>query len=98
MRREYQIPPLYINGLIITKLIIDPHVDKHSDHIDDELIKKIVRRLDQEGHIPTGINDGFKYFASRIYYEGKAYKMVWLLEESFLYIGVITVFKDRRIK
>lgn len=98
MRREYEIPSLCINGLIITKLIIDDHVDKHSDHITDELIINLVRSLHMESQEPTGEKDGFKYFASTIKENGQAYKLIWLLEESFLYIGVITAFKDRRIK
>ena len=39
MRREYSIDPITINGKTIRKLIIDPHVDKHADHISDDLIK-----------------------------------------------------------
>jgi len=38
MRREYEINPIIVNGLSFKKLIIDPHVDKHSEHISDELI------------------------------------------------------------
>ncbi len=98
MRREYEIDPLHVNGLLITKLIVDPHVDKHSDHINDDLIKSIVRHLDKEKHVPTGENEGFKYFASTIRHAGQVYKLIWLLEESFLYLGVITAFRDRRIK
>jgi hypothetical protein len=98
MRREYEIDPLTVNGLIITKLIIDSHVDKHSDHIDDDLIRSLIRKLDQETHLPAGENAGFKYFASTIRYGGQSYKLIWLLEENFLYLGVITAFKDRRIK
>jgi len=51
-----------------------------------------------ESQEPTGEKDGFKYFASTIKENGQAYKLIWLLEDSFLYIGVITAFKDRRIK
>ncbi len=98
MRREYEIDPLFVNGLLITKLIIDPHVDKHSDHVNDDLIKCIVRHLDKEKHVPAGENEGFKYFASTIRHGGQAYKLIWLLEESVLYLGIITAFRDRRIK
>jgi hypothetical protein len=38
MRREYQIKELRINGKVINKVIIDEHVDKHVDHIDDSLV------------------------------------------------------------
>lgn len=79
-RREYDIELILVNGLPITKLIIDSHVDKHSDHINDDLIKLIVRSLDRENHVPTGENEGFRYFASAIRYEGHAYKLIWLFE------------------
>ncbi len=98
MRREYKIQPLTINDLEITKLIIDEHVDKHSDHITDELIIGLIRHLHMESHLPVSEVDGFKYFASTIKQNSQAYKLIWLLEDNFLYIGVITAFKDRRIK
>ena len=98
VRREYDIEPISINGILITRLMIDPHVDKHSDHINDDLIKEIIRYLDKEDHTHAGENNGFKYFASIIRHLDQAYKLIWLLEEESLYIGVITAFKDRRIK
>lgn len=98
MRREYDIELLTINKKRITKLIVDGHVDKHSDHINDDLIKKLIRYLDGELFEPTKEVDGFQYFASTIKESEKWYKVVWLLEENSLYIGVITAFKDRRIK
>ena len=66
MRREYDIEPLNINKIFINKLIVDGHLDKHSDHIDDELIKKIIRSLDGQRVDPAKEADGFKYFASTI--------------------------------
>lgn len=98
MRREYDIEPLTINGRIIKKLVIDPHVDKHADHIDDELIKNIVTLLDCGDFSPAKIDDGFSYFAKKLKYQENWYKIIWLLEDESFYIGVITVFKDRRIK
>ena len=96
MRREYDIEPL--NKIIFSKLVIDGHLDKHSDHIDDELIKKLIRSLDGQRVDPAKEADGFKYFASTIKENNKWYKLVWLLEDNSLYIGVITAFRDRRIK
>lgn len=98
MRREYDIEPLTINGRIIRKLAIDPHVDKHADHIDDELVKNIITLLDGGDFSPVKIDDGFSYFANTLKYQENWYKIIWLLEDESFYIGVITVFKDRRIK
>jgi hypothetical protein len=52
MRREYDIEPVNINTRTIAKLIVDDHVDKHSDHINDDLIKKLVRSLDGQRFEP----------------------------------------------
>ena len=98
MRREYEIGPLVINNRVIQRLIIDPHVDRHADHIDDDLIKQIVRRLHGGAYRPVKQEDGFSYFATKVEISERWYKLIWLLEKDFLYIGVITVFKDRRIK
>ena len=98
MRREYEIESLLINNRLIKKLIIDPHVDKHSDHIDDELIKNIVASLSGGQYCPVKEEHGFSYFATNIEYEDSWYKLIWLLEDNSLYLGVITAFKDRRIK
>jgi hypothetical protein len=98
MRREYDIEPVRVNGALISKLLIDEHVDKHADHINDDLIKKLIRYLDGEVFVPTAERNGFNYFATIIKEGTQCYKLVWLLENNFLYIGVITAFKDRRIK
>jgi hypothetical protein len=98
VKREYEIKPLMVNNRVVSKLIIDSHVDKHADHIDDDLIKLVVRCLDGEVYLPIDENDGFTYFATNLKHEENWYKLVWLLEGDDLYIGVITVYKDRRIK
>ena len=98
MRREYSIDSITINGKIIKKLIIDPHVDKHADHISDDLIKKMVRQLDGGIFHSEKEFGGFAYFATILKLEGLYYKLVWLLEKDSLYIGVITAYRDRRVK
>lgn len=97
MRREYQVSDIMVNGVIISKVIIDPHVDKHTDHIDDELILELVRHLHLDKRIPVSVKSQYSYFATKIKHDGKWYKMVWLLEKDQLYVGVITVYRDRRI-
>lgn len=79
-------------------MIVDDHIDKHADHIDDVLIKRLVTYLDGGRFEPTKENSGFQYFAFTVKDNNQWYKLVWLLEENSLYIGVITAFRDRRIK
>ena len=98
MRREYIINPITINGRSIEKIIIDPHVDKHDDHISDKLIKELIMQLDRGYFLPEKEVDGFAYFATAMKVKQKHYKLVWLLEKNCLYVGVITAYRDRRIK
>jgi hypothetical protein len=94
-RRAYKIKPVVINKV---EVVIDPHVDKHSDHIKDELILELVATLDRTQNIPDDYDGGFQYFVSEILFESKFYKMVWLLEDHKFYVGVITAFRDRRLE
>lgn len=98
MRRQFKIDPITVNNKEIGLVVIDPHVDKHSDHINDDLVLKVVRLLDGESFLPKSIKDGFSYFASELRYQNNWYKLVWLLEDKEIYIGVITLYKDRRLK
>jgi hypothetical protein len=98
MRREYSINSILVNDISINRVIIDDHVDKHSDHIDDLVILRIVSNLNgqqfEEGAIRK---NGYSYFATAIEDDGNWYKLIWLLEDNCFYIGVITLFRDRRI-
>lgn len=98
MRREYPISELKINGKTINKVIIDEHIDKHSDHINDSIILEVVNLLNRREFAPIKIQDGFSYFATKINYENKWYKLVWILENDCFYIGVITLYRDRRLE
>lgn len=97
-RREYLVLKLVVNGIRIRKVIIDDHVNKHSDHIDDALILKIVVVLDGQDFKPVSCNESYQYFVTQISFEQKWFKLVWLLEIKTHNIGVITLFRDRRIK
>ena len=98
MRREHQIPHIKVNGILIEKIIIDVHVDKHADHIDDSFIIKVVSTLNGREFKSVSSQDEFEYFMTKVKCEGKWYKLVWLLQDGCFYIGVITLFRDRRIE
>ena len=87
-----------MNDIIISKLIIDLHVDKHSDHVSDFLIKKLVVNLEGKIFFPVSRQGKFEYYISMIKLDKYFYKMVWLLEDHCSYVGILTVFIDRRIK
>lgn len=60
-----------VNGILIEKIIIDEHVDKHADHIDDSLILKVVAKLDGHEFKSVSSQDEFEYFMTKIKYEEK---------------------------
>lgn len=87
-----------VNELQITEVVIDSHVDKHSDHISDELILSLVKLLDGNNYIPASEKEGFNYFVTNIKEQDHIYRLVWLQEKGCLYIGVITAFRDKGAK
>ena len=96
-RREFVIKKITVNGLSIKRIVVDPHVDKHKD-ITDDLILDLVRQLDGTDNLPDDVNDNYEYYVNLLESEGKQYKLVWLLEKGKLYIGILTVYRDKRRK
>lgn len=97
MRREYKCGPFKINNRKVNTIIIDPHVDKHSDHINDQLILKLVMSMNNKFFYPSIKKEKYEYFATKVKYTGYAFKLVWLFEEGKSYLGVITAYRDRRL-
>jgi hypothetical protein len=95
-RREYQIS-LTINNRAIRKVVIDPHFEaKHSASIDDQLILGLVKELNGRLFEPDTTKGPFAFFVTdKILLAGKAYKLIWLLEDDALYIGVINAFRRK---
>ena len=76
---------------------MDPHVRKHKD-VTDDVILDLVRQLDRIEQIPDDTNGAYQYFSSLLFLGTKQYRLVWLLERNELYVGVITVYRDKRKK
>lgn len=89
-RREYNIQ-ITINGHKITQVIVDPHYEaKHSGSINDQIVLRLVQLLDGQFFEPDDIDVSYRYFISDgLVLDGKRYKLVWLLEDDKLYIGVV---------
>ena len=95
-RRVYKAEErLIVNNRLVAEIVIDPHVDKHKDHIDDELIISLVNLLNGRVFEAETKSDGFDYYVSKILFDKKVYRLVWLQQEMQFYIGVITAFKDK---
>lgn len=94
---NYKIEPIVVNDLLINEGVIDGHYkEKHGSYMDDNKILEIVRRLDGRKQLPDTEVAGFSYFASLLEYQGKRYRLVWLLEKQTIYLGVINAYRDDR--
>ena len=91
---EYDIQ-LTVNGIKINKVIIDPHYEsKHSKSINDQIILRLVKKLDGQYFEPEDTEIPYSYFVTEgMLLEGKQYRLVWLLEKNKLYIGVINAYR-----
>ena len=94
-RRELKIRPITVNGRRISKVVVDPHIDKHKD-ITDDVILDLVRELDGAEQPPDDTKAPFEYFVSRIKIYERSYRLVWLLEDNQLYIGIVTAFREKK--
>jgi hypothetical protein len=89
-RREYSIS-IEFNFKRINKVIIDPHYEeKHVESITDEIILELVKKLDGLVAIPDDVSPPYTYFTEdKMELNGKLYRLVWLLEDDQIYIGVV---------
>lgn len=87
---------LTINGRQISRVAIDPHYEeRHRDSINDDLILDLVKTLDGAEQLPTSVDDeGFEYYVTdKILLRGKRYKLVWLLHEKEIYVGIVNAYR-----
>ena len=96
-QQEYSIEPITVNGIKICRVIIDGHYKlKHSDHINDGLILKLVAELDGRKEASDSVVGKYSYFATLVELDEKQYRLVWLLEKDAIYIGVVNAYRDKR--
>lgn len=85
-----------INGRHLSLLVIDPHyLVKHADSVTDEIIIELVKMLDGREFTPEKITaTGFEYYVEDdMKFNGKTYKLIWLLEGDEIYIGVVNCYR-----
>ena len=93
-RRDYKIF-ITVNSKTINRVIIDPHYEiKHGESVGDEIILSLVQMLDGKTFEPEAERDGFQYFKiDPLDLNGVNYRLIWLLEENEIYIGVVNAFR-----
>ncbi len=98
-QRSYKIAPITVNGIKIVRVIIDNHYrENHAEHMNDELILKLVIELDGRKELPETKTGQYSYFATLIELDQKQYRLIWLLEDHALYVGVVNAYRDKRRK
>lgn len=96
-QQRYDIDPITVNGIEIVQVVIDQHYqEKHSDHMDDELVLRLVKELDGRKEVPETVTDNYSYFATLVEVDDKQYRLIWLLEDNAIYIGIVNAYRDKR--
>ena len=93
-RREYDVQ-LEVNGRAISKVIIDPHYEvHHSSSLNDQIILRLVRSLNGKEFEAVDQTGPYQYFVEdKILIEKRLYKLVWLLEDDQIYVGVVNAYR-----
>lgn len=96
-RRTYKIDPIVVNGQTVAQVVIDTHYEqRHSKSMSDPLILDLVLKLDGRQEVPEARKGHYSYFATLIEHRGKQYRLIWLLEDHAIYIGVVNAYRDKR--
>ncbi|MBF0363858.1 MAG: hypothetical protein HQK49_22755 [Oligoflexia bacterium] len=95
-RKSYKIS-ITVNDRKINEVIIDPHYRiKHSESINDEIILELVKKLDGGFFEVDDRDDDFEYFKTDpVEFNGKNYRLIWLLRDHCMFIGVINAFRRK---
>ena len=84
-----------VNDRHIHQVVIDPHYeDKHAESVTDEIILALVAKLNGRTFDADDQDDDYEYFKTEpIEYDGKNYRLIWLLKNDCMFIGVINAYR-----
>jgi hypothetical protein len=90
---------MLFNGHKINEVIIDQHYKLKHPEMSDDLILKLVNELNRESRLHTHANGNFLYYVEDpIFYNGKPYRLIFLMESGYNYIGVVNAFRVKEKK
>ena len=96
-QRTYKIRPIIVNDVRVVQVVIDSHYEeKHGDTMNDELILELVKELDGRREAPEARTGQYSYFATLVEHGEKQYRLIWLLEDQAIYIGIVNAYRDSR--
>lgn len=98
VRRCYVIS-ITVNNIHFEELYVDPHFEiKHSESMDDEIILALSNQLDGRVHDPIAVDrDGFRYYRTEpMYFKGKPYRLIWLIDPDESYLGVVNCYRRKK--
>ena len=96
MSRRVYPTSIVINGKALQSIVIDPHYEeKHAESVTDDVILELVKLLDGKSFKPVDTDDdGFRYFVNdRMELNGLFYKLIWLLHENELFVGIVNAYR-----
>lgn len=98
MQREYFIK-IAINGKTYRKLVIDDHYEKkHKASVNDNMIITLVKEYLDNGFFEASRVDenGYAYFVTEpVFYNGKPFRLIWLLHDGLKIVGIVNCFRRR---
>lgn len=96
-RRIYKISPITVNRVKVVQVVIDSHFEKkHSSSMNDQLILSLVKELDGRFEASEARKGRYSYFATLIEFNRKQFRLIWLLEDHAIYIGIVNAYRDDR--
>src|SRR5690349_8069233 len=93
-RRTYPIR-IVVNGRPIHEVVIDPHYESKHPDINDALILELIElNLDGREFQPEEKKGDWEFFMlDRIPHHDKCYRLVWCMQDSAMFLGVINCFR-----
>lgn len=97
LRRTYSIQPITVNDRKVVQVVVDAHYEqRHGESMNDSLILALVAHLDGRREIPEAQKGPYSYFTTLVEHGSKQYRLIWLLEDHAIYIGVVNAYRDQR--